>query len=83
MHNTLPAFAGGEAIRRFGEMVAQNLNIEQMAITIAEVRTGHDWALTRRNFISKSVPNNETDASNVAAQSGRFMLLWERQRGGT
>ena len=82
MHNTLPAFVGKTAIRQFGDIVAANLNIEQMDVNIEEIRVSGNWAFTRGTFTSKFVPKNMTDSSGVPAQKGKFILLWEKQSSG-
>ena len=82
MHNTLPPFVGKEAIRQFGDIVAQNLNIEQMDVVIDEVRVNGSWALTRGSFTSKFVPKNLEDSSAIPASKGKFILLWEKQESG-
>ena len=79
MHNTMPAFIGKEAIRRFADMVAENLNIEQMDVVIEDIRVNGTWALTRGSFTSKFVPKNVTDSSAINAQMGKFILLWEQR----
>ena len=79
MHNTLPPLVGKEAVRQFGDMVAANLNIEQMDIVIDEVRVSGSWALTRGSFTSKFVPKSLTDSSAVKPSLGKFILLWEEQ----
>jgi len=79
MHNTLPPLVGKEAVRQFGEMVAANLNIEQMDIVIDEVRVNGSWALTRGSFTSKFVPKSVIDSSIIKPGLGKFILLWERQ----
>lgn len=82
MHNTLPPFVGKAAIRQFADMVAHNLDIEQMDIAIDDIRVNNGWALTRGSFISKFVPKNIEDSSTINAQQGKFILLWERQADG-
>ncbi|NKB35973.1 MAG: DUF4440 domain-containing protein [Gammaproteobacteria bacterium] len=82
MHNTLPAFVGKEAIAQFGAMVGQNLNIEQMDVTIEEVKVNGSWALTRGSFVSKFVPKNLQDSSAIKPANGKFILLWEQQQNG-
>ena len=79
MHNTLPPFVGKEAINGFGNMVAENLKIEQMDIVIDNVRVKGDWALTRGSFTSKMIPKDMTDSSAIPSNKGKFILLWERQ----
>lgn len=80
MHNTLPPFVGKDAIRQFGDIVAQNLNIEQMDIVIDDVQVNGSWALTRGSFTSKFVPKTVADSSTIEAQQGKFILLWEQQK---
>jgi ketosteroid isomerase-like protein len=82
MHNTLPPLVGKDAVRQFGEMVAENLNIEQMDIVVDEVRVNGSWALTRGSFTSKFVPKSVTDSSAIKPGLGKFILLWERQSDG-
>ena len=82
MHNTMPPFVGKEAIRQFADIVELNLNIEQLDVVIDNVRVKGDWALTRGSFTSKFVPKNLSDNSDIEASRGKFILLWERQKGG-
>ena len=82
MHNTLPAFVGKQAIRQFADIVAQNLNIEQMDVVLDEVRGNGNWVLTRGSFTSKFVPKNIEDSSAIPASKGKFILLWEKQSDG-
>lgn len=79
LHNTLPAFIGKDAVQQFGQMVATNLHIEQMDVTIDEVRVNGTWALTRGSFTSKLVPKNVEDSSAIDPQTGKFIFLWEQQ----
>lgn len=82
MHNTLPPFVGKEAIAQFGNIVASNLNIEQMDIVIDNVRVKGDWALTRGSFTTLMVPKNMPDSTALKPALGKFILLWERQDDG-
>ena len=82
MHNTLPALVGKEAVRQFGDMVAENLNIEQMDIVVDNVRVNGNWALTRGSFTSKFVPKNLADSSTIKPSKGKFIMLWEKQEDG-
>lgn len=82
MHNTLPPFVGKSAIHQFGEIVAANLDIEQMDISVDEVRSNGNWALTRGSFASKFVPRNVTDSDDIPVARGKFILLWEKQTSG-
>ena len=83
MHNTLPALVGKDAVRQFGDMVAENLNIEQMDIVIDNVRVNGNWALTRGSFTSKFVPKNLADSSTIKTSKGKFIMLWEQQEDGS
>lgn len=79
MHNTLPPFVGKDAIRQFADIVAENLNIEQMDVVLDDIQVNGTWALTRGSFTSKFVPKNLADSSSIKAQTGKFILLWEQQ----
>ena len=82
MHNTLPPLVGKDAVRQFGDMVAENLNIEQMDIVVDNVRVNGDWALTRGSFSSKFVPKTIADSSTIKTSKGKFIMLWEKQEDG-
>ena len=79
MHNTLPPFVGKEQIRSFGDIVATNLDIEQMDIVIDNIRVNGSWALTRGSFTTLMVPRNIVDRSGIKPSTGKFVLLWEKQ----
>jgi ketosteroid isomerase-like protein len=83
MHNTVPPLEGRDAIRKFGEMVRDNLIIGQMDVTVDEVRQQGNWAWTRGSYVTRFLPRNAPPgAASPPATKGKFMMLWERQRSG-
>jgi len=82
MHNGLPPLTGREAIRGFGEAVRDNFDVARIDASIEEVRRSGDWAWTRGRYESEFVPKPGTEGLPSGTQSGKFLLVWERQPDG-
>jgi len=82
MHNGLPPLTGREAIRGFGEAVRDNFEVAQIDAGIDEVRRSGDWAWTRGHYTSEFVPKPGTEGLPAGRQTGKFLLIWERQPDG-
>lgn len=83
LHNGLPALEGKEAIRGFGNAVAQNFRIERLDATVDEIRRDGNWAYTRGHFIADFQARSTTAPPGVAGERrGKFLLIWEQQPGG-
>jgi ketosteroid isomerase-like protein len=82
MHNGLPPLEGRDAIRGFGEAVRDNFEVARIEATIDEVRQSGSWALTRGSYTAEFVPKAGTEGMPAGRQSGKFLLVWERQPDG-
>jgi ketosteroid isomerase-like protein len=83
MHNTVPPLEGIDALRDFGEKVHENLRIEQLDVTVDEVRRSGDWAYTRGGYAALFVPTDAPADAEIPTRHGKYFLLWERQPDGS
>lgn len=82
MHNGLPPLEGRAAIFGFGDAVRNNFEIADIDASIDEVRHSGNWAWTRGHYTSYFVPKAGVEGLPSGRQSGKFLLLWERQPDG-
>ena len=83
LHDGLPPLDGKEAIRGFGDVVAQNFAIQKLDAVVDEVRREGRWAWTRGHFDALFEAKSASAPAGVAGErSGKFLLIWERQEDG-
>ena len=83
MHNTVPPLEGLDALRDFGQTVHANLDIQQLDVTLDEVRRSGNWAFTRGSFTARFVPRDAPPNLKTPSRHGKYFLLWERQTDGS
>lgn len=83
LHDGLPPLEGQDAIREFGNLVAQNFSIVRLDAVVDEVRREGDWAWTRGHFDALFEAKSDSAPPGVAGERrGKFLLIWERQANG-
>lgn len=82
LHDGLPPLEGRDAIRGFGEAVRDNFDVAEISAQIDEVRRSGNWAWTRGRYESNFVPKPGTEGVPEGRQTGKFLLIWERQDDG-
>jgi hypothetical protein len=81
-HDGPPPFKGRDAIVAFGTLVHQNFEIRQFDVTVDEVRSQGDWAITGGHYSANFVPRNASAYAGASgARQGKFLFVWERQSG--
>ena len=80
MHNTLPPLRGRQAIRGFGEMVRDNLDIQRFDVEVLEIKQKGDFIMSDGAFVSRMVPRGTVHEGPDSA--GKFVLVWQRQPDG-
>ena len=74
---------GKRAIRAHAEQLTADFRIEQMDVSVEEVRLGSGWAWTRGTYQATFVPKTEAAAAHEAGRRhGNYVLLWERHGNG-
>jgi uncharacterized protein (TIGR02246 family) len=82
MHNGLPPLEGRDAIFGFGDSVRANFDVAEIDAAIDEVRRAGDWAWTRGHYASQFTPKPGLEGLPSGRQTGKFLLIWERQPDG-
>ena len=81
-HDGPPALQGREAIRAFGESIAQHFEIRRFDVVVDEVRRNGDWVLTAGHYGALFVPRGADAYAGASGQrAGKFLFLWERRAG--
>ncbi|MCP5179962.1 MAG: nuclear transport factor 2 family protein [Pseudomonadales bacterium] len=78
LHNRRPADSGKVAIEAFGRLVFTTFRAERFELKVREVRRQGNWALTRGDFASHLVFRDSGESAPWGAETGKFLLLWER-----
>lgn len=81
-HDGPPPFKGRDAITAFGSLVHRNFEIREFDVTVEEVRSNGDWALTAGHYSAHFIPRSpDAYAGATGPRQGKFMFVWERQAG--
>ena len=81
-HDGPPPFRGRDAIMAFGTLVHRNFEIRQFDVTVDEVRSNGDWALTAGHYSAHFIPRSaDAYAGATGPRQGKFIFVWERQAG--
>lgn len=81
MHNHRPADNGRDSIENFGRMVHELLTLDRYDVRVTDIRASGDWAYTTGVFDSRFLLK-ATGQEAWPADSGKFVLVWERQADG-
>jgi uncharacterized protein (TIGR02246 family) len=79
LHHNSPTLVGKPALYRFAEDFHERFTVEDMRVTVEEVRISGNWAFTWGRFVETFAAKDEPERHENA---GRYLLLWEKQSDG-
>lgn len=76
LHNRRDADIGQDAIRAFGQLVADTFILARYDVSLDETRRYCDWAVSRGNYQSEFVFRQTGEAAPWGPQTGKFLIVW-------
>ena len=83
LHNRMPVMEGKQALRGFGEFVAENLIVAEMSVTLTGLRQNDNLAYTWGTYRSQLLLRATGEAMPGHREAGKVLFVWERQGDGS
>ncbi len=76
LHNRREADIGQDAIRAFGQLVANTFRLGRYDVALDETRRFCDWAVSRGSYQSEFIFRETNEPAPWGPQAGKFLIVW-------